>query len=192
MTPDQNPYVRAPVQQSIYENPTQMDNTRKTPWQFYAEKKGYDPVLVGKVWQAAEAQGMSPTMALALVSHESRFNPDAINVNKDRTVDKGLFQLNSYYHHQFEGNIDGHIQYGMKFLADNIRRYGTAGGLGVYNVGASQEPDKKAARAEYVGKVMAEYNDLKRTMVSYAALDPNFKMSMLSPQEQQAMQKGGK
>jgi len=158
-------------------------SVKPTPAVYYAQKKGYDPVLTQKVWNAAEAQGMSPTMALALVSHESRFQTEARNVNTNRTIDYGLFQLNSQYHPWFDWDVDKHIQYGMKFLADNIRRYGTQGGLGIYNVGRSQKPDKVAERAIYVGKVMGEYQDVKRTMAGYAGWDPKFQMSILSPTE---------
>ena len=39
-----------------------------------------------------------PDYLVRLAYYESRFNPKAVNVNKNKTVDRGLFQWNRYYH----------------------------------------------------------------------------------------------
>ena len=97
----------------------------------------------------------------------------------------------SRYHPSFEKDLDAHIQYGVKFLADNIRRYGTKVGLGIYNAGSGQAPETKAKRAQYLGRVMGEYQDVTRTMSGYLGWEPNFSMTPWSPQEMKQMV-GGK
>ena len=46
--------------------------------------------------RVAEA-GLNPAEAEAIISCESRWNPDAIGVNNNRTVDLGLWQINSIH-----------------------------------------------------------------------------------------------
>lgn len=168
-------------------SPVEAEKVAPTPWGWFAEKQHRNPVLVEKVWKAAEAQGMSPMMAMALVDHESEFNPNAINVNKNRTQDYGLFQLNSYWHNQYRGDVDRHIEHGMKFIADNIRRYGTIRGLGFYNSGQAQDPETTAKRTQYVGRIMASYKNVERIMKDYQKVDPTFKGAVWSPQELKKM-----
>ena len=141
------------------------------------EKTGYPIPLVKKVWAEAVKQGVSPTLAVSLVAHESRFNSVATNNNGDGSKDWGLFQLNSRYHPQFRLNVDQHIAYGVKLVGDYVRRYGTLAGLGYYNAGFGKTPAVATKQKAYVGKVLGEYQLTQKALAGYEKIDPTFKMS---------------
>lgn len=169
-----------------------VDQPPAIPSYYYAKQKGYDPILVDKVWKEAERQGVSPTLVVSMVAHESQFVPTACNSkNKNGTNDWGLFQLNSYYHNQFRGNLDKHIEHGVKLIGDNIRRYGTLGGLGIYNAGMGKDSQTLTNKAVYIGKILKSYRDMEKVMAGYKQIDPGFKMTMWSETELQTAQVGG-
>jgi len=123
-------------------------------WEVLADKYKWDRELVSKVWKEAVKQGLNPMLVTALVGHESGFKPDIIHKNKDGSRDYGLFQLNSRYHPQFQGDVDGHVAYGVNFLREKINQYGVETGLGVYNAGASKTDKAAANRKAYVNRVL--------------------------------------
>lgn len=43
-------------------------------------------------------QGVDPKLALAIATCESSLKPTATNINKDGTRDRGVFQINDYWH----------------------------------------------------------------------------------------------
>lgn len=47
---------------------------------------------------AAQKFGVDPDLALAVAKCESGLNPKARNVNKTGSVDRGLYQINDFYH----------------------------------------------------------------------------------------------
>lgn len=49
--------------------------------------------------------GFDPLIALKIAECESSFNPKAFNINKNGTVDKSIFQINSI--HQEEAKLNG-------------------------------------------------------------------------------------
>ena len=56
-------------------------------------------------------QGASPLEMVCLVETESRFNPKARSITRD----KGLFQLNEDYHPNAPSALKEHIAYGIRF-----------------------------------------------------------------------------
>lgn len=50
------------------------------------------------VLNEAEKAGIDPYKVYMLVHCESRWNPEAIYINKGGSVDRGLFQINNKYH----------------------------------------------------------------------------------------------
>lgn len=58
-----------------------------------------EPELPMKDWvlnKVAEA-GLNPQEAEAIINCESRWNPDAMGINRNRTADLGLWQINSIH-----------------------------------------------------------------------------------------------
>lgn len=56
---------------------------------------------------------------IATILHESNFDRMAVNINKDGSVDRGIFQLNSAYWGNVNGNIDYSIKQAKECLEDN-------------------------------------------------------------------------
>jgi len=69
------------------------DQTRTATLDFFAALTGSREISEA-ILDEAQAKNVSPGLAFALAYEESRYNPKAINRNKD-SVDRGLFQLNS-------------------------------------------------------------------------------------------------
>jgi len=64
---------------------------------FYTNLTKNNEIAVAIV-DAALTQGVPVNMAFAISYTESRFNPEAVNVNVNETIDNGLFQINDFYH----------------------------------------------------------------------------------------------
>lgn len=131
-------------------------------YELIAHRRNLDASLVAKVWKEAIKQKVDPFVALAVVQWESGYKPEVTHKNPDGSVDYGLFQLNSRYHPQFKNDVDNHIAYGVKFLADRIKTYGLVKGLGVYNAGSA--PAAEAARQRYAKKVLPLVRDLQSAL----------------------------
>lgn len=99
---------------------------------------GRDPVLVTMVWQSFPADRV---LAVALVEYESGFNARLLRPAYGGSTDWGLFQLNSYWHPQYRGNLAAHIREGAGFLLCLMLTYRKSGeatvlfSLSHYNAG---------------------------------------------------------
>lgn len=108
------------------------------------------------VVNAANTYGVPPTIALAVASHESGFNPNATNVNTNGTTDYGVMQLNSTTVQTLglsnpldpQTNIDA----GVQLLGQYLQQYGgnTSQALQAYasgpgTVAAGTPPNATAA-----------------------------------------------
>jgi hypothetical protein len=110
---------------------------------FFTEITGSEE-LSFSVLSNAEAFRIPPALAFALSWEESRFNPKAVNrANRDRTVDRGLFQLNS---RSFPGLSEEQFfdawqntYYGMAHLRFCLDQGGSiVSGLAMYNAGTGR------------------------------------------------------
>jgi hypothetical protein len=105
---------------------------------------------------AANQYGVPANIALGVASHESGFNPNAINVNTNGTTDYGVMQLNTTTV-QTMGVTDPmdpqqNINAGVQLLANLLNQYGgnTYNALWAYasgsgNVGPGKTPNAIAA-----------------------------------------------
>jgi soluble lytic murein transglycosylase-like protein len=112
-----------------------------------------------QITAAASAAGVSPALALAIVQHESGFNPSAVSpTNNNGTTDYGLFQINSSnlatYGLTPTSALDPgqNIQAGVALLAQLQAQYGddTAAILSAYNTGSPNN-----TQSAYVNSVLA-------------------------------------
>jgi hypothetical protein len=87
---------------------------------------------------------ISPALAVALAWEESRFNPYAINTrNRDGSVDRGLFQLNSHSFPRLELQAFFNPQVNARYAMSHLRHCLDIGGsvvaaLAMYNAGTSR------------------------------------------------------
>lgn len=54
-------------------------------------------IVVKVIKNLAEQQGVSPILAISVAYCESRFDTKAINYNNNKTIDRGLMQINSIH-----------------------------------------------------------------------------------------------
>lgn len=112
--------------------------------------------LVSESWHIGKSSGIDPTLLLAIIAIESRFNPFA----QSSMGAEGLMQVMTHIHsdkyHSFGGETAAfdpiaNLQVGVKVLEEHVRRAGSLrGGLRQY-VGASGPDD-----GGYTDKVLAE------------------------------------
>ncbi len=81
-------YIKLPI---LNEVTTIVDNTFD-----FVPDKYYDIV-----WTSATEYDIPPLYLARLLYEESKFNPKAINVNSNGTIDKGIAQLNDAYIEEF-------------------------------------------------------------------------------------------
>jgi len=123
------------------------------PWEILAARFKWDVNLVKKVWDEALKQKLDPFLAVSVAGHESNFKTTALNRNEDGSTDYGIMQLNSTYHPQFRDDPMANIEYGVRYLKDQITAYGREMGIGAYNAGHSMKPKKVEARRVYLIRV---------------------------------------
>ena len=116
--------------------------------------------------------GVELKLLLAIASHESRFNPKALNINKGKSskksADRGIMQINSCWIPTLKKyakadirtalyNPDYNIKVGAWVLKQCLNRYGnTWRAVDCYNKGA-----KKARNSSrYINKIWEEYKKI--------------------------------
>jgi len=56
------------------------------------------PTVEQQIRTIAQQNGIDPDLAVRVAKCESNLNPQAININTDNSIDRGLYQINSKYH----------------------------------------------------------------------------------------------
>ena len=110
----------------------------------------------------AEKNDIPLSLAFALAHTESSYNSEAVNKNKNSSIDRGLFQLNN---NSFPGLseqdfFDPYIsaKYGMSHLKFCLNTAGNqVSALAMYNAGTGAVRSNKTPQTtlNYVGKIMA-------------------------------------
>ena len=147
----------------------------------------------------AAANDIAPALAFALCYEESRYNPRAFNRNRNETVDRGLFQLNSasfpklgvedFY------NPGVNASYGLSHLRWCLNNAGTeVAGLAMYNAGHSRVRSSGTPKntLDYISRILkrqrkiedlfiAEYIRIARTETTAKEKKTPFRLSLLTP-----------
>jgi soluble lytic murein transglycosylase-like protein len=111
--------------------------------------------------QAAQRYGVNEALLRAIAKVESNNQPQAVNTNRDGSMDVGLMQINSRHfpvlarHHITPSALMEpcvNVQVGAWVLAQAIQVHGpTWRAVGAYNAGGA--PGREALREKYVAKV---------------------------------------
>jgi soluble lytic murein transglycosylase-like protein len=144
--------------------------TRSSIVRFYAKVSGSERVAKA-ILDAAVKQGIDVNLAFALAKAESDFNPAARSTNRDKSVDKGLFQLNSRSYpsltdkEAYDPAINAakgmaHFRFSLDYGGDVIRA------LAVYNAGLS--------RAERRTVPPSTYDYIERVLTYEDEIDERF------------------
>lgn len=94
--------------------------------------------LIGMIKDIAREYGVDPDKAVELARRESSLNPKAVNVNKDKSRDRGLYQINSRWHAVSDEQAFDPlfaIHFAMKAISEGKARWWVAGKGIFYDVG---------------------------------------------------------
>jgi hypothetical protein len=147
-------------------DPAELDRQQAVVAQWIARRYRVAPEPIGRLvqeaWQLGERAGLDPTLILAIVAIESRFNPFA----QSHMGAQGLMQVMTRVHDDKYEAFGGthaafdplaNLRVGVQVLKDYVRRAGSVeAGLRWYVGAANLESD-----GGYVGRVLGEQQHLK-------------------------------
>ena len=117
--------------------------------------------VAGVILAYASVHDIPPALAFALCAEESAYNPQAFNRNRNDTVDRGLFQLNSasfpklsvddfYDLHENANNGLSHLRWCLDTAGTEVA------GLAMYNAGATRVGSAGTPKStlDYVSRIL--------------------------------------
>ena len=116
-----------------------------------------------------------PSLLISLMKTESEFNIKAVNYNKNKSVDRGLCQLNSYVFKNLKKedffNPELNISLGAKQLrwCLNTSNNKLTKALALYNAGYGQVKGKKVGELtlDYIQKIIDDKEDIDKKLANY-------------------------
>ena len=141
---------------SLYRN---QDTRSYVEW-FYTQVTGSREIALA-VLDAASQFNVSPSLAFALAYTESKYKPDATHTNVNGSIDRGLFQLNSYSFPNltedqfFDAATSAY--YGMSHLSYCLEVSSTQiAGLAKYNAGRGKVEGDRTPQStlNYIAKIL--------------------------------------
>lgn len=156
--------------------------SRKAVEWFYASVVGSKEIATA-VLREADKNDISPSLAFSLAYVESRYNVHAKNVNKNKTIDRGLFQLNSASFPKlteedfFDPSVSAkHGMAHLRFCLDTAGNEISA--LAMYNAGANKVRANNTPQLtlNYIGQIMTCRENIQRLfadkVLSYYDTEP--------------------
>ncbi|MDF1569031.1 MAG: lytic transglycosylase domain-containing protein [Spirochaetaceae bacterium] len=124
-----------------------------------------DPVVTDALIDAADRHGIDPALVVALSWQESGFRSTAYGINTNKTVDRGLMQLNSATFAFLDSddffNPHTNAEYGVSYLSEVLKSSGNmVAALAMYNAGPGRVGNTGAPRVtlDYISRVL-EFKD---------------------------------
>jgi len=115
-----------------------------------------------------------PALAFSLCAEESKYNPRALNRNRNETVDRGLFQLNnaSFPKLKIEDFYDSNINasYGISHLRWCLNTAGTeVSALAMYNAGETRVRSVGTPKStlDYVSRILKRQREIEKKFADY-------------------------
>jgi hypothetical protein len=144
---------------------------------FFTTLCGSQPVAAA-ILSSAAAHKVSPSLAFALCWEESRYNPWAVNrKNRDESVDRGLFQLNSRSFTNIADadffNLGTNAWYGMNHLRLCLDTGGTeVAALAMYNAGTGRVRSAGAPKVtlDYIQRILENRQKIERIFAAEFSL----------------------
>ncbi len=149
---------------SLYRQP----NSRAAVEWFYLHVTGNRETAMA-ILEEAEKNDIPLSLAFALAYTESHYNVNAVNKNRNSSIDRGLFQLNNRSFPQLKEedffNPAISAKYGMSHLRFCMNVAGNeVAALAMYNAGTSKVRADSTPQVtlNYVGKIMAYQDKLDK------------------------------
>jgi len=126
-----------------------------------------------------------PALAFALCWEESRFNPRAINrKNRDGSIDRGLFQLNSRSYPNIEAsvfyNVNSNARYGVNHLKSCLDSGASeVSALAMYNAGAGRVKSTGAPEVtlNYISRILENRSKIESRFLSRLIIEEETRMA---------------
>ena len=138
----------------------------------------------------AAANEIPPALAFALCWEESRFNPRAHNRNRNETVDRGLFQLNSRSFPDLDiddfYNPGINARYGLAHLSWCLNTAGTeVAGLAMYNAGSTRVRSAGTPKMtlDYISRVLKQQRKIEEQFAAEYSRVVSAEVSEREPEE---------
>jgi soluble lytic murein transglycosylase-like protein len=157
--------------------------------------------LAAVILANADIFGIPPALAFSLCWEESRYNPKAVNrKNRDRSVDRGLFQLNSLSFPDLKDedffDADINARYGLSHLRWCLDNAGTeVAALAMYNAGTARVRSGGTPHTtlDYISRILKRQRGIEESFagdysvrIAAAGISGNeertvFRLSLLAP-----------
>jgi len=122
----------------------------------------------------ASVYNVPPALAFSLCAEESKYNPRALNRNRNETVDRGLFQLNnaSFPKLKIEDFYDSNINAsnGISHLRWCLNTAGTeVSALAMYNAGETRVRSVGTPKStlDYVSRILKRQREIEKKFADY-------------------------
>jgi len=134
--------------------------------------------IVLVILDCADSFNIAPALAFALAWEESRLNPYAVNAkNRDGSIDRGLFQLNSrsFPRLEIQAFFDPEVnaQHGMGHLRHCLDVGGSEiAALAMYNAGANRVNSSGTPKStlDYISRIMENRREIENLFQKQEAL----------------------
>ena len=157
---------------AFYRNP----DLRESVLDFFGQLSGSHELAAAIMPQAA-ALDLPPALAFALCWEESRYNARAFNQNRNETVDRGLFQLNSatfpdlavedFY------DLEINARLGLAHLRWCLDTAGTdVAGLAMYNAGTTRVRSAGTPKGtlDYISRILKNQRKMEELFIAGCTL----------------------
>ncbi len=150
----------------------EMPQSRAAVEWFYSQVTGDKDIAIA-ILNAASQFGVQPSLAFALAYSESMYKVNAKHTNVNGSIDRGLFQLNSYTFPNlseedfYDPKVSAH--YGMSHLKYCMEAAGNEiAGLAMYNAGRNKVQDNKTPQVtlNYISKIESYKQRLEQNFAS--------------------------
>ncbi|MBN1797049.1 MAG: transglycosylase SLT domain-containing protein [Spirochaetales bacterium] len=153
-------YLTAIVEEDLSLTLYRNEVTQKILISYYT-KITRSELITRTILKYADMYNISPALAFALCSRESGFDINAQNINKDESIDRGLFQLNSKSFPELSEDdffsVETNTLFGLKYLKYCLEQGNNEiVALSMYNAGEGRISSKGAPllTLNYVARVL--------------------------------------
>jgi soluble lytic murein transglycosylase-like protein len=78
-------------------------------------------IIKNKIRLSAQIYGIDPDLALKVCQCESNFDPFAIRFNSNGSVDRGLYQINDYWHPEVSDEQAFNYEFSIDFFCQAVK-----------------------------------------------------------------------